>query len=71
MAMPKPEKPEKSPMGLFCPYCHGARLAVVSVSRPCPGLKVRYRKCSACGCRLTTREVVVRSKKMTPLAKKT
>ena len=51
-----------NPRGLFCPDCGGVRLTVVSSRRPCPGVKIRYRKCSACGVNLTTREVVIKSK---------
>lgn len=55
-----------NPMGLYCPDCRGVRLTVVSSKRPCPGVKVRYRRCSACGLRLTTREVVTQSRRMKP-----
>ena len=48
------------PRGLYCPDCRGVRLTVTSSSRPCAGVKIRYRKCSACGLRLKTREIVVR-----------
>lgn len=47
------------PKGLYCPTCHGVRLTVNSSTRPAPGVKVRYRACSACGHRFKTREVVV------------
>ena len=53
-----PETP--NPKGLHCPDCKGVRLTVHSSYRPCPGVKIRYRVCSACGARLQTREVVVR-----------
>jgi transcriptional regulator NrdR family protein len=45
--------------GLSCPECRGVRLTVYSSRRPGAGVKLRYRKCSACGCRVKTREVVV------------
>ncbi|WP_439628803.1 NrdR family transcriptional regulator [Gemmata sp.] len=48
-----------SPKGLYCPNCRGVRLTVSSSKKPAPGVKVRYRKCSTCGHRFTTREVVV------------
>lgn len=48
------------PRGLYCPDCRGVRLTVTDTTRPAPGVRIRYRSCSACGCKLKTREVVVR-----------
>lgn len=51
------------PKGLFCPECRGVRLTVTDTTKPVAGVRIRYRVCSACGCKLKTREVVV---KVTP-----
>ena len=42
--------------GFACPQCRGVRLFVYRTRRPCPGLVVRYRKCTACGHRIVTDE---------------
>lgn len=55
--MPDPKPKLK---GMYCSSCHGVRLTVASTYSPLPGVKVRYRRCSACGSRVTTREVVVK-----------
>jgi len=65
--MPQAE-PKQKPKGLHCPNCGGVRLTVVSSARPCVGVKVRYRKCAACGGNVTTREVVVQPGKRKPRA---
>lgn len=49
----------RPPRGPYCPTCHGTRLPVVRTRRPCPGVRVRYRRCADCGERVKTREVVV------------
>ncbi|VTU02447.1 : Ogr_Delta [Gemmataceae bacterium] len=51
--------PDPNPKGLYCPNCRGVRLTVSSSKKPAPGIKVRYRRCSTCGHRFSTREVVV------------
>lgn len=57
--MPEPGKSKKV-RGLFCPQCQGHRLTVLYTKHPCPGVKIRYRRCAVCCCRMTTREVVVK-----------
>ena len=54
------ESPTPKPKGLHCPSCGGYRLTVITTKKPCPGVKIRYRRCSACSTRLTTREVVIK-----------
>ncbi|HEY1192461.1 MAG TPA: hypothetical protein VGE74_32860 [Gemmata sp.] len=44
--------------GLTCPTCHGRQLFVTHTRGAAPGLVVRRRKCSACGCRFRTHETV-------------
>ncbi|HVL14486.1 MAG TPA: hypothetical protein VM529_18075 [Gemmata sp.] len=44
--------------GISCPTCRGQRLAVSYTHQPAPGVRVRYRECSACGTRMKTRETV-------------
>ena len=46
------------PKGLYCPNpaCLGTSLRVTSVRRPCPGKKIRYLVCTACGARRKTTE---------------
>lgn len=44
------------PRGLYCPHCHGIRLMVSATKRPQPGVKIRYRQCSACGTKVKTTE---------------
>ncbi len=51
-----------NPKGIYCPECRGVRLAVIKVRRVCPGVTVRYRKCSACGARLVTEERVSKAR---------
>lgn len=51
-----------NPKGIYCPSCRGVRLAVLATRRPCPGLVLRYRKCSACDARLVTEERVSASR---------
>jgi len=53
-----PDPTPANPKGLFCPNCRGVRLAVTTTKRPCPGRRVRYRKCTACGTRIRTVEVI-------------
>jgi transcriptional regulator NrdR family protein len=50
----------RAPKGLHCPECRGARVLVLSSYRPVAGRKFRYRKCTACGCRFKTVEIVVK-----------
>ena len=46
-----------APKGLYCPSCRGVRLTVrVIYKRRATGVYIRYRECSACGCRFKTRE---------------
>lgn len=52
-----------APKGFSCPSCAGVRLCVYRTRRPCPGLVVRYRECSACGLRVVTEERVRPAKK--------
>jgi transcriptional regulator NrdR family protein len=52
-----------SPKGLHCPSCHGVRLTVICTKKPCPGVRVRYRKCTACGQKVTTKEIIIRVSK--------
>lgn len=49
----------ESPKGIYCPSCRGVRLAVYCTKRPCPGIRIRYRRCSACNTRVKTKEVVI------------
>lgn len=44
------------PKGFACANCRGVRLFVYRTRRPCAGLVVRYRECSACGARVVTEE---------------
>jgi hypothetical protein len=52
------------PKGLFCPGCHGTRLVVDTIRRPCPGKTVRYRICSACDTVVITEEMVSKARKV-------
>lgn len=52
--------PTPNPKGLYCPECKGHRLFVTCTKKPCPGVRVRYLRCSACSLKLKTREVLVR-----------
>lgn len=52
--------PDPNPKGLYCPACRGVRLTVAASRCPCPGVRVRYRRCTTCGAHLVTREIVVR-----------
>lgn len=54
-----PPKPAAPPLGLYCPDCRGVRLMVVCTKKPCPGLRLRYRVCSACELVIRTKEVVI------------
>lgn len=57
----RPGKASAKPVrGLFCPRCSGTDLAVTHCRHPCPGVRVRYRRCAKCGCRVVTRETVVK-----------
>lgn len=59
-----PDVPTAPPVkGINCPDCHGVRMFVAITYNPCPGLVVRYRECTACGCRLVTEERVVKTRK--------
>jgi hypothetical protein len=51
------------PKGLFCPGCHGTRLFVDTVRRPCPGKVVRYMICSACDTVVITEEVLSKARR--------
>ena len=57
--MPDTKSPG-NPRGLYCPSCRGVRLTVRHTKTPCPGVKVRYRKCTTCERILKTQEVVVK-----------
>ena len=48
------------PKGLHCPAptCQSTHLRVLSVRRPCPGKKVRHLRCTACGTRMKSTEVL-------------
>lgn len=59
-------KPPRNPKGIYCPSCRGVRFTVVTTRRPCPGLTVRYRRCTACGTKITTEDRI-----RTPKEKKT
>jgi len=48
------------PTGLYCPECRGFRLTVADTTRPAPGVVVRYRTCTACGCQVKTTERVTK-----------
>lgn len=50
---------EPTPKGLYCPTCRGVRLTVTHSQRPAPGVRIRYRRCTACGSRVKTRETIV------------
>lgn len=52
-----------NPRGFYCPSCRGHRLSVTTVKRPCPGLVVRYRRCTACGAKLITEERVAKTRR--------
>lgn len=49
-----------NPKGVYCPSCRGVRLVVSKVTRPCPGVCRRYRRCSACGAKVVTEERAVK-----------
>ncbi len=49
------------PKGLYCPQCRGVRLTVVKTVLPCPGVRIRYRKCSTCNAKIKTTETVNRA----------
>lgn len=58
---PPPPKPPGRPKGLFCPHCGGVRLNVICSRKRCSGARHRYRRCTTCGTKLYTREVVYRA----------
>ena len=62
---PAPAVPPRKPLqkGFYCPDCRGVRLAVTTTEKACPGLIVRYRRCSACGLRIVTEERVARTRR--------
>lgn len=47
-----------SPMGIHCPDCKSPRLRVRETLDPCPGVRVRYRRCLNCACVVRTREII-------------
>jgi hypothetical protein len=51
--------PTPTPKGIVCPACRGNRLIVTNSRAPKAGLRVRYVRCMACGCRLKTEERAV------------
>lgn len=53
-------KPKPTAKGFSCPSCRGHRLHTTHTTRPIIGMIRRYRKCSACGHRITTEERVVK-----------
>jgi transcriptional regulator NrdR family protein len=62
--MPSAQTAITGPKGIACPQCNAVpgqtiTLDVISTRNPCPGVRVRYRKCSSCGHRFRTREVIV------------
>ncbi len=69
--MPPSAQTSSGPKGLACPGCNAApgqlipgsakkvSLDVVSTRNPAPGVRVRYRRCSGCGHRFRTREVII------------
>lgn len=44
--------------GFPCPVCKGVRLMACGTRYPAPGITVRYRRCTACGHKIVTRERV-------------
>lgn len=59
----KKAKPKPTTKGFSCPDCRGVRLHTTHTTRPIVGMVRRYRKCSACGLRITTEERIAKAVK--------